>query len=51
MKMAREHRSRADVMTSPAPPTARRVARVAAVTLAAAAVLGAVSAAVIRRST
>jgi FAD/FMN-containing dehydrogenase/Fe-S oxidoreductase len=50
MKMAREHRSGGDVMAAPAPATARRVTRVAAVALPAAAALGAVTAAAFRRS-
>jgi Fe-S oxidoreductase len=51
MKMAREHRSRDDVMASPTPAFGRRVGRVAAVALPAAAALGAVTAVVFRRST
>ncbi|HET9893555.1 MAG TPA: FAD-linked oxidase C-terminal domain-containing protein [Streptosporangiaceae bacterium] len=50
LKMAREHRSGDEVMTSPAPPAARRAGRVALAAVPAAAVLGAVTAALVRKS-
>jgi FAD/FMN-containing dehydrogenase/Fe-S oxidoreductase len=49
IKMAREHKSRDDVMARPAPATARRATRVAAAALPAAAAIGAATAVALRR--